>query len=57
VRFPNPVVVGARIRSHVELGVVASTPSGLQLSVNSLIEIEGVEKTGCIATTLLRLQA
>ncbi|MCW2856942.1 MAG: putative enoyl-CoA hydratase 1 [Marmoricola sp.] len=55
VRFPAPVVVGARIRSHVELGDVQPTPSGLQLSINTSVEIEGVGKPGCIATTLLQL--
>jgi acyl dehydratase len=55
-RFPTPVLVGARIRSHVDLGDVQATASGLQLHINASIEIEGVEKPACIATTILRLQ-
>jgi acyl dehydratase len=56
VRFPMPVVVGARIRSHVDLGDVLPTTSGLQVSISTTVEIEGAEKPACVATTLLRLQ-
>jgi hypothetical protein len=40
VRFPAPVLVGARIGSDVALGDVQPITSGLQLTLNPSIEIE-----------------
>ncbi|CAM04622.1 acyl dehydratase [Saccharopolyspora erythraea NRRL 2338] len=55
VRFPHPVPVGARVRSHTELADVAENDQGLQLTVNVTIEIEGVDKPACVAESLSRL--
>jgi acyl dehydratase len=55
VRFPNPVLVGSRIRSRVTIGKVTDIPKGKQLTVNHVIEIEGEEKPACVAETVVLL--
>jgi acyl dehydratase len=55
VRFPNPVRVGKRIRSHVTIGEVTDIPSGKQLTVRHTIEIEGEAKPACVAESVVLL--
>lgn len=55
VRFPNPVLVGKRIRSTVTFTDVAELPSGLQLTMTHVIEIEGETKPACVAETVVLL--
>jgi acyl dehydratase len=55
VRFPNPVRVGARIRSKVTINAVTDIPMGKQLTVGHVIEIEGEAKPGCVAETVVLL--
>jgi acyl dehydratase len=55
VRFPNPVKVGKRIRSHVAIGEVTDLPSGKQLTVRHTIEIEGEAKPACVAESVVLL--
>jgi acyl dehydratase len=55
VRFPNPVKVGKRIRSHVTIGDVTDIPSGKQLTVRHTIEIEGEAKPACVAESVVLL--
>jgi acyl dehydratase len=55
VRFPNPVLVGKRIRSHVAIGEVTDLPSGKQLTVRHTIEIEGEAKPACVAESVVLL--
>ena len=55
VRFPNPVLVGKRIRSHVTMGDVTDIPSGKQLTVRHTIEIEGEAKPACVAESVVLL--
>ena len=57
VRFPNPVRVGSRIRSRVTIGKVTDIPTGKQLTVNHVIEIEGQDKPACVAETVVLLLA
>jgi acyl dehydratase len=57
VRFPNPVPVGSRIRSHVTLGEVTDLPAGKQLTFRHIIEIEGQDKPACVAETVVLLLA
>jgi acyl dehydratase len=57
VRFPNPVRVGKRIRSHVAIGEVTDLPTGKQMTVRHTIEIEGEEKPACVAETVVLLLA
>jgi acyl dehydratase len=57
VRFPNPVLVGKRIRAHVALTEVADLPAGKQLTLTYTIEIEGEPKPACVAETVVLLLA
>jgi acyl dehydratase len=57
VRFPNPLRVGKRIRSHVAIGEVTDVPAGKQMTVKHTIEIEGEEKPACVAETVVLLLA
>ncbi|GAA4734839.1 MaoC family dehydratase [Nocardioides endophyticus] len=55
VRFPNPVLVGKRIRAHVALADVADLPTGKQATLRYTIEIEGEAKPACVAETVVLL--
>jgi acyl dehydratase len=55
VRFPNPVLVGKRIRAHVALADVADLPTGKQLTLKYTIEIEDEPKPACVAETVVLL--
>ena len=55
VRFPNPVPVGARIRARVSVGGVTDLPSGKQLTMGFVIEIEDQDKPACVAETVVLL--
>ncbi len=56
VRFPAPVKVGARVRARSELLQVERVAANtLQLKRKVTVEIEGEEKPGCVAETLVRL--
>ncbi|KQY64669.1 MULTISPECIES: MaoC family dehydratase [unclassified Nocardioides] len=55
VRFPNPLKVGKRIRSHVAIADVVDIPAGKQLTVRHTIEIEDEAKPACVAETVVLL--
>jgi len=55
VRFPSPVRVGSRVRSHVTMGEVTDLPAGTQLTLRHTIEIEGQAKPACVAETVVLL--
>ncbi len=55
VRFPNPVLVGSRVRAHVTMGEVTDLPAGKQLTLRYTIEIEGQAKPACVAETVVLL--
>jgi acyl dehydratase len=55
VRFPNPVRVGKRVRCNVTLGDVTDIPAGKQLTIRSVIEIEGETKPACVAESVVLL--
>jgi acyl dehydratase len=55
VRFPSPVRVGSRVRSHVTMGEVTDLPAGKQLTLRHTIEIEGATKPACVAETVVLL--
>jgi acyl dehydratase len=57
VRFPNPVPVDSRLRSHVRFGEVRDLPTGKQLVVEHTIEIEGHDKPACVAAHVVLLLA
>lgn len=49
VRFPNPVIVGSRLRDTVKLTEVNLKSSGIQVVMTHTIEIEGQDRPACIA--------
>lgn len=55
VRFPNPVLVGSKIRCRVSINAITDIPSGHQLTVGHVIEIEGQDKPACVAETVVLL--
>jgi acyl dehydratase len=55
VRFPNPVLVGKRVRARVTLGEVTDLPTGKQLTLRYTIEIEDEPKPACVAETVVLL--
>ena len=55
VRFPHPVRVGSRIRSRVSMGQITDLPTGQQLTLKHVIEIEGQDKPACVAETVVLL--
>ena len=57
VRFPQPVLVGSRLRSHVSFGDVTDLPTGKQLIIKHTLEIEGVDKPACVAELVVLLLA
>lgn len=55
VRFPNPVAVNARLRSHSVVMSVEEVTGGLQIINQVTIEIEGQAKPACVAETISRI--
>ncbi|MDQ6522042.1 MaoC family dehydratase [Nocardioides sp. LHD-245] len=55
VRFPSPVLVGRRIRLTVTLADVTELPSGYQITLKHVIEIDGEDKPGAVAETVVLL--
>lgn len=55
VRFPNPVPVGARIRTSGMLKSVEIKGNMLEVVNELTLEIQGQEKPGCVAESVLRL--
>ena len=60
VRFPSPVRVGSRVRNTVSVKEVTDLPSGKQLVLGHVLEIEGPdgqmhEKPACVAETVVLL--
>ena len=57
VRFPSPVPVDSRLRSHVRFGEVRELAQGKQLIVEHTVEIEGQDKPACVAAHVVLLLA
>jgi acyl dehydratase len=55
VRFPTPLRVGSRIRARASLVEVTELPSGRQVIVRYVLEIEGEPKPACVADTVALL--
>lgn len=49
VRFPSVVPVDSRVRGHVELLSVTPTAMGRQAVTKVTVEIEGADKSACVA--------
>ncbi|MBL6976063.1 MAG: MaoC family dehydratase [Deltaproteobacteria bacterium] len=54
VRFPAPVKAGSRIRARTTLVAVEEIKGGVQVIKKVAVEIEGVDKPGCVAETVTR---
>lgn len=54
VRFPHPVKAGSRIRARSTLAEVEEIKGGVQVIKKVAVEIEGVDKPGCVAETVTR---
>ena len=57
VRFPNPVLVGKRVRGYAAFGEVTDLPAGKQVIIRYTVEIEGETKPACVAETVVLLLA
>ncbi len=55
VRFPNPVKVGAKIRATATVAEVTDIPTGKQMVIRWVVEIQGEDKPGCVAETVVLL--
>ena len=55
VRFPSPVRVGSRIRSTISVADVSDVPSGKQLTLRHVVEVEGEDKPACVAESVVLL--
>ncbi len=53
VRFPQPVPVGSRVRSHVQVADASQVPAGTQVVFRHTVEVEGHDKPGCVAETVV----
>jgi len=55
VRFPSPVLVDSKIRLHSSITNVEDYLTGIKVTFQCKIEIEGVKKPACIAEFLVLL--
>ncbi|WP_298961291.1 MaoC family dehydratase [uncultured Methylobacterium sp.] len=54
VRFPAPVLVGARLRGRVTLAAALEVPpSGLRATYRVTVEVEGQERPACLADAVV----
>lgn len=54
VRFPQPVVVGSRVRGHAVLTEAEEIGGGVQAVITITVEIEGGAKPACIVESVSR---
>ena len=54
VRFPNPLLVGSRIRASATLTEVAAVAGGVQTTMLITVEIEGGTKPACVIESISR---
>ena len=54
VRFPNPVLVGARVRAGAELLDITEVAQGMQAVTQFTVEIENQPKPACVAEIVSR---
>ena len=54
VRFPAPVHAGSRVRGRFTLRAFEALEGGAQLTVESVIELEGSTKPACVAESVSR---
>lgn len=54
VRFPAPVPAGSKVRLRATLAAVDPVPSGVQITVDAVIEREGGDRPVCVAQAIFR---
>ncbi len=54
VRFPQPVVVGQRVRASATLTNAIEVKGGVQVVVTMVVEIEGENKPACVVESVSR---
>ncbi|MEU9852246.1 MaoC family dehydratase [Streptomyces sp. NPDC047974] len=57
VRFPSPVRVGSKIRTHGRVASVEDVRGGVEVTVDLTVEIDGADKPACAAQAVYRFQA
>ncbi|HEY9332380.1 MAG TPA: MaoC family dehydratase [Streptomyces sp.] len=57
VRFPSPVRVGSKIRTHGRITSVEEVRGGVEATVDLTVEIDGSPKPACVAQALYRFYA
>jgi acyl dehydratase len=57
VRFPAPVPAGSRVRLRAKLAAVDPVPGGVQVTVDAIMECDGLAKPVCVAQPIFRFLA
>ncbi|MFR9793630.1 MaoC family dehydratase [Streptomyces sp. MB22_4] len=57
VRFPSPVRVGSKIRTHGRVVSVEDVRGGVEAVVDLTVQIDGVDKPACVAQAVYRFYA
>ncbi|MFF2409491.1 MaoC family dehydratase [Streptomyces sp. NPDC058092] len=57
VRFPSPVRVGSKIRTHGRVVSVEDVRGGVEVVVDLTVEIDGTDKPACVAQAVYRFYA
>lgn len=57
VRFPAPVRVGSKIRTHGRVASVEDVKGGVEVVADLTVEIEGADKPACVAQAVYRFYA
>jgi len=55
VRFPAPVLCGARIRARTSVQAVEAVRGGVQIIYLLTVDIDGEEKPACVAEQIVRV--
>ncbi len=55
VRFPAPVLCGARLRAHTIILAVEQLADGVQITYQITVNIDGSNKPACVAEQVFRL--
>ncbi|GGD24158.1 MaoC family dehydratase [Nocardioides daphniae] len=55
VRFPQPLLVGRRVRARVVVADVVELGSGVQVTLRTTVEIEDEAKPACVAESVVLL--
>jgi len=54
VRFPHPVRVGSKVRLAASVVSVEDVAGGVQITLDFIVQIDGVEKPACVARPVYR---